>query len=189
MQTGARDDFVLIANHLDQSLRFDNLKQRGVVGSSCLLHSSLCSSLLYQSLDKVCTNVRPKPFCWAKPTCFNFSFPLLLITLQGHKLTTTAAALTKHDPSFRKMPKLPSQLRGKESKPTDFLNKYLRKVLLCNRFHKHTRFYYNTTLKQREWDKEMNVLSFSNVVHLGRTNTVTYSLIFWAMSCAILKIK
>jgi hypothetical protein len=91
------DDFVLIANHLDQSLRFDNLKQRGVVGSSCLLHSSLCSSLLYQSLDKVCTNVRPKPFCWAKPTCFNFCFPMILITLQGQILTTSWVALTKRD--------------------------------------------------------------------------------------------
>ncbi len=147
MQTGARDDFVLIANHLDQSLKLDNQKQRGVVRvvGSCFLHSSLCKFSFFTSLSsKVCTNVRPKPFCWAKPTCFNFSFPLLLITLQGHKLTTTAAALTKHDPSFRKMPKLPSQLRGKESKPTDFLNKYLRKVLLCNRFHKHTKIFIRT---------------------------------------------
>jgi hypothetical protein len=64
---------VLIAIHLDQS-------------TTCVL---LCCA--FSCLSKLCKNARPKPLCWAKLACLDFSS--FNFHLQSHILSTTEVAL------------------------------------------------------------------------------------------------
>jgi hypothetical protein len=77
LQIGVR---VLIVFHLDQSIYIPNWQQ--VLGFA----------VPATSLSKLCRNVGPKPFCWAKLACFNFS--LSNFNLQGHILSTCGVALS-----------------------------------------------------------------------------------------------
>ncbi len=70
---------LLIATHLDQSNYLTNQ------------HEMLCLAVPFTSLIKLCTNAGPKPFCWAKLTCSDFSSSEF--NLQGHILSTAGVAL------------------------------------------------------------------------------------------------
>jgi hypothetical protein len=80
LQIGGR---LLIVNHLDQSLRLANQKQ-GAFSGRCLV-----LGFAVPFTGKLCKNTGPKPFCWAKPTCFDLSN----FNLQGHILSTNGVAL------------------------------------------------------------------------------------------------
>ncbi len=70
---------LLIATHPDQSSYLTNQ------------HKMLCLAVPLTSLSKLCTNAGPKPFCWAKLTCSDFSSSEF--NLQGHILSTAGVAL------------------------------------------------------------------------------------------------
>jgi hypothetical protein len=106
-----------------------------------------CNSL-YQPQQSVHKCLAQNHFCWAKSTCFNFSSSDFY--LHGHILTTTGVALTKRD-------RPPQWEASKKSQnyPHTWGGRKATEILLSNRFYKHTRFYYKTTLKQgsetRKW--------------------------------------
>jgi hypothetical protein len=77
LQKGGR---LVIATHLDQSNYLANQEQ--VLGFA----------VPFTSLSKLCKNAGPKPFCWAKLACFDFSSSNFY--LQGHILSTGGVALT-----------------------------------------------------------------------------------------------
>jgi hypothetical protein len=62
LQIGGR--LLLIATHLDQSNSLTNQEQ--VLGFA----------RPFIRVSKLCKNAGPKPFCWAKPACFDFSSSL-----------------------------------------------------------------------------------------------------------------
>ncbi len=73
----------LIANHLHQSIWLANQKQGAAVRSYyILLWLVLGFAVPFTSLSKLCKSVGPKPLCWAKLECFDFSSPNF--NLQGH---------------------------------------------------------------------------------------------------------
>ncbi len=57
-----------------------------------LLWRVLGCTVPFTSLNKLCTTGLPKPFCWAKPACFDFSSSNF--NFHGHILSTAEAALT-----------------------------------------------------------------------------------------------
>jgi hypothetical protein len=71
---------LLIGTHLDQSNYLANQQE------------VLDFAVQFTSLIKLCKNVVPKPFCSAKPACFDFSSSNF--NLQGHILSTNAAGLS-----------------------------------------------------------------------------------------------
>lgn len=74
----AKGERLPIATQLYQSNNLDNQQQ--VLGA-----------VNFASLSILVKNARPKPFCWAKPSCFDFSS--LNFLLQGHRLSTGGVAL------------------------------------------------------------------------------------------------
>ncbi len=67
---------LLIANQLDQSLWWTNQKDWATTVRSYLLHSFLKVHIFaapFTSNHEQCKYAEPKPFCWAKPACFDFS--------------------------------------------------------------------------------------------------------------------
>ncbi len=85
LQLGGR---LLIATHLYRSTYLANQQQ--VLGLDVHL----------TSFSKLCKNARPKPFCCAKPACFDFSSSNF--NLQGHIPSTGKVALKswKNNPMF-----------------------------------------------------------------------------------------
>jgi hypothetical protein len=83
LQIGGR---LLIANHLDQSLRLAHQKWGAAIRSyflhSLLARPQLCCTF-YKPQKKMCKYAWPKPFSEAKLACFDFSSTNF--NVQGHR--------------------------------------------------------------------------------------------------------
>ncbi len=73
-------------------LGIKNMEQQSDHIYYTLLWRVLGYTVPFTSLNKLCTTGLPKPFCWAKPACFDFSSSNF--NFHGHILSTAEAALT-----------------------------------------------------------------------------------------------
>jgi hypothetical protein len=88
-------EILLIANHLDKSLWSANQKQGAADHISYnLLWQVWSFAVPFTSLRKLCKIAGPKPFCWAKLACFDFSSSSF--NLKGHTLITSGVAIRFH---------------------------------------------------------------------------------------------
>jgi hypothetical protein len=128
---------LLTATHLDQSNYLTNQ------------HEMLCLAVPFTSLSRLCTNAGPKPFCWAKLTCSDFSSSEF--NLQGHILSTAGVAL-RHLGKCSYCSKLSWDIISMEVGVFDILGKGLQEIQKDNYMTLSTRISY--TLLEEDLNSE-----------------------------------